>query len=53
MITNDKDADFASLMGGDERSLGFKRRIFQNPAYQAVVKKILPKLDKKGILDEM
>jgi hypothetical protein len=53
MINQDKDADFESLMSRDDRALGFKRRLYQNPKYQAVAKEILPMLDRKGILDEM
>lgn len=53
MISQDKDADFETLMGRDERALGFKKRILKNPRYQAVAKMLLPILDKKGILDEM
>lgn len=53
MVSTDKDADFESLQNRDERALGFKRRIYQNPKCQAVAKKILPMLDRKGILDDM
>lgn len=53
MISKDKDADFESLMSRDTRALGFKRRVFKNPRYQAVAKKTLPILDAKGILDKM
>lgn len=53
MISEDKDADFESLMSVDERALGFKKRIYQNPKYQSVAKKLLPMFDQKGILDDM
>lgn len=53
MVTQDKDADFESLMSRDDRALGFKKRIFKNPRYQEIAMKILPILDRKGILDEM
>jgi hypothetical protein len=49
----DKDACFESLIGTDEKSMGFKRRIVKNPAFQSVVKNILPILDRIGVLDEM
>jgi hypothetical protein len=53
MIAVDKDADFESLQGRDERAMNFKRRVFRNPKYQAVAKKSLLMLDRKGLLDEM
>ena len=53
MITKDKDANFESLQGEDERSMGFKRRALRNPRYIEIAKKILPMLDRKGLLDEM
>lgn len=53
MISQDKDADFESLMSRNDRALNFKKQIFQNPKYQVVAKKILPMLDRKGLLDEM
>lgn len=53
MIAQDKDADFESLMSRDDRALGFKKRVFKNPRYQSMARRLLPLLDKKGILDEM
>lgn len=53
MITQDKDADFEALMLQDDRATQFKKRLVQNSYYQEVIKKALPLLDRKGILDEM
>lgn len=53
MISKDKEADFEALMGLDNRSMGFKRGVFKSPRYQAVVKKLFPIFDAKGIFDEM
>jgi hypothetical protein len=53
MIAVDKDADFESLQGRDERAMNFKRRVFRNPKYQAIAKQTLLMLDRKGFLDEM
>lgn len=53
MIAQEKDADFESLMKDDARAMGFKKRVFRNQRFQAVAKKILPMLDRRGILDEL
>jgi hypothetical protein len=53
MVSKDKDADFESLQLRDERAMGFKRRVYQNPRCQNMAKKILPMLDRRGVLDDM
>ena len=53
MISNEKDADFETLMSQDDRAIQFKKRLVQNQYYQEVIKRALPLLDRKGILDEM
>ena len=53
MISKDKDADFEALMSQNDRATQFKKRLVQNPYYQEVIKRALPLLDRKGILDEM
>ncbi|XP_055855054.1 uncharacterized protein LOC129918492 [Episyrphus balteatus] len=46
-----EDADFHSLMGEDERALNFKNTIFKNEKVQKNLKRLLPKFDRKGLLD--
>lgn len=52
-IGNDKDASFESLVNKDEKSMAYKRRIVKNPTFIEIAKKILPTLDRIGVLDEM
>lgn len=37
----------------DEQGISFKKQLFRNPAVQSIIKRILPKFDSKGILDDM
>ena len=53
MISKDKDADFEALMSSDSRATQFKARLVQNPYYQEVIKRALPLMDRKGLLDPM
>ncbi|CAO1438719.1 unnamed protein product [Diamesa tonsa] len=53
MISKDKDADFEALMSSDSRATQFKKRLVQNPYYQEVIKRALPLMDRKGLLDPM
>lgn len=53
MISDDKDADFEALMEKDERSMGFRRRIFKNPRFKDIAKSFLPIFDRKGLFDQI
>lgn len=53
MKSENKDADIELLMGTDERASNFKRQLYKNPMVQEVLKKMLPKFETKGVLDEM
>ncbi|XP_053691220.1 uncharacterized protein LOC128739748 [Sabethes cyaneus] len=47
------DADFEALMGDDERAQRYRRIIMANTNYQKIVKGLLPKFDRKGLLDKL
>ncbi|KAG5672061.1 hypothetical protein PVAND_002220 [Polypedilum vanderplanki] len=47
----DEDANFESLMGRDNRSMAFKRRIYQNSRFKQIAMDFLPIFDRRGILD--
>lgn len=53
MMSEDKGGDFETLMSRENSAMDFKRKLFRNPKFVAVAKKMLPKLDTKGILDDM
>jgi hypothetical protein len=52
-ICEDDDADFEALMLTNERSIGFKSRVYANPRFKQVAMKMLPIFDRKGVLDEL
>lgn len=52
MINQEKDATFEAVMGLDEHSLNFKRRIYKNPRVKKLAMETLPIFDRKGIFDE-
>lgn len=52
-ICEDDDADFEALMSVDERSMGFKTRVYANPRFKQVAMKMLPIFDARGVLDEL
>ncbi|KAM7361436.1 uncharacterized protein ACRADG_011917 [Cochliomyia hominivorax] len=52
MLNSDNtDADYDSLMGEDERSMNFKRRVYDNPVVQDNLKYLLPMFDQRGLLE--
>lgn len=53
MKSENKDADIELLMGTDERANNFKRQLYKNPKVQEVLKKLMPKFETKGVLEEM
>lgn len=53
MMSEDKGGDFETLMSRGKDAMDFKRKLFRNPKFVAIAKKLLPKLDTKGILDDM
>jgi len=52
LTATETDGDFESLMGCNDKALAFKRRLYKNPRFQEVAKKVLPFLDRKGLLDD-
>jgi len=53
MLTPDTTGDMETVMAVDEKSMAYRRRVYSNPTFQAVARKVLPYFDRKGILDEM
>lgn len=52
-IADDKGGDLEILLSAEDAAMQFKRRLYKNPKLIEIAKKILPKFDSKGILDEM
>lgn len=53
MINQEKHATFEAVMGHDENSMNFKRRIYKNPRVKKIAMETLPIFDRRAIFDDV
>ena len=51
MMSSDPESNFENVHEANEKALAFKRRLYQNPDVQQIIRHTLPTFDCLGLLD--